>query len=106
MKYSYEITPRPAELGGGWKLRLLEGDEEAGGGVFPIEQDKADPQKGMDWWNGLQEAERAWWLERAVERGAVGNAAEAYTAYLLTQAYDDAEATAYDWLDSREGASA
>ena len=102
MKHSYEITARPAELGGGWKLRLLEGDEEAGGGVFPIEQDKADPQKGMDWWNGLQETERAWWLERAVERGAVGTAAEAYTSYLLAEAYADAEGTAYDWLDSRE----
>lgn len=102
MKHSYEITPRPAELGGGWKLRLLEDDEEAGGGVFPIEQDKADPQKGIDWWNSLQEAERAWWLERAVERGAVGTAAEAYTSYLLAEAYDDAEGTAYDWLDSRE----
>jgi len=37
MNYTYEITPRPAELGGGWRLRLLEDDEEVGGGVFPIE---------------------------------------------------------------------
>ena len=35
MNYSYEILPRPAELGGGWRLRLLEGDVEVGGGVFP-----------------------------------------------------------------------
>jgi hypothetical protein len=34
-KYAYEINPRPAELGGGWKLRLLEDGEEMGGGVFP-----------------------------------------------------------------------
>ena len=33
--YTYEINPRPAELGGGWKLRLLEDGEEMGGGVFP-----------------------------------------------------------------------
>ena len=33
--YSYEILPRPVELGGGWRLRLLEGDVEVGGGVFP-----------------------------------------------------------------------
>lgn len=35
MNYSYEINPRPVELGGGWRLRLLEGDVEVGGGVFP-----------------------------------------------------------------------
>jgi hypothetical protein len=35
MKYSYEITPRPVELGGGWRLRLLEDGQEVGGGVFP-----------------------------------------------------------------------
>lgn len=34
--YGYEITPRPAELGGGWRLRLFEDGEEAGGGVFPL----------------------------------------------------------------------
>lgn len=41
MKYSYEIKPRPAELGGGWRLHLLEDDEEVGGGVFP-------PVEGID----------------------------------------------------------
>lgn len=35
-EYAYEITPRPAELGGGWRLRLFEDGEEAGGGVFPL----------------------------------------------------------------------
>lgn len=35
MKYSYEILPRPDNLGGGWRLRLLEDGEEVGGGVFP-----------------------------------------------------------------------
>ncbi len=35
MQYSYEITPRPIELGGGWRLRLLEDSVEVGGGVFP-----------------------------------------------------------------------
>lgn len=29
MKYSYEINPRPAELGGGWRLRMLEDGEES-----------------------------------------------------------------------------
>jgi len=64
MKHSYEITPRPIELGGGWRLRLLEDGVEVGGGVFPPVEDK--------------------------------DAKEA-----LQAAFDDAEATAYDWLDSR-----
>ncbi|HCE0707837.1 TPA: hypothetical protein NER33_006365 [Pseudomonas aeruginosa] len=33
--YGYAIDPRPADLGGGWRLRLLENGEEVGGGVFP-----------------------------------------------------------------------
>jgi len=32
--YSYEIEPCPSELGGGWRLRLLENGGEVGGGVF------------------------------------------------------------------------
>jgi len=35
MTYTYEILPRAASLGGGWRLRLLEDDVEVGGGVFP-----------------------------------------------------------------------
>ena len=65
MKHSYEINPRPVELGGGWRLRLLEGNEEVGGGVFP-------PVESIE------------------------DATEA-----LQAAFDDAEATAYEWLDTR-----
>lgn len=36
--YSYTIEERASELGGGWQLRLLEDDEEVGGGVFPLEE--------------------------------------------------------------------
>lgn len=35
---SYQIDPRPAELGGGWRLRLIEDGEEVGGGVFPLSE--------------------------------------------------------------------
>ena len=35
MLFSYEITLHPVELGGGWRLRLLEDGVEVGGGVFP-----------------------------------------------------------------------
>ncbi len=35
MSRTYEITPRPAELGGGWSLKLFDDGDEMGGGVFP-----------------------------------------------------------------------
>lgn len=35
-EFSYQIEPRPAALGGGWRLRLFEDAEEVGGGVFPV----------------------------------------------------------------------
>jgi hypothetical protein len=66
MDYSYEISPRPVELGGGWRLRLFEDGQEVGGGVFPPVED-------------------------------IGAATEA-----LQAAHDDAEATAYEWLDTRD----
>ncbi len=34
----YEIAPRGPELGGGWRLRLIEDGEEVGGGVFPASE--------------------------------------------------------------------
>jgi len=98
MKYSYEITPRPVELGGGWKLRLLDGDEEMGGGVFAVIAD--DPQSCNTWWNECGEQERAHWLMIAASE----RPADAYHAYQLAEVYADAESTAYEWLDSREGA--
>lgn len=94
--YSYEITPRPADLGGGWRLRLLEANEEVGGGVFPAAQEY--PQQCVTWWNQITEQERAYWL------GAAKSAApaDAWLACLLAEAHADASAVAYDWLDTRE----
>lgn len=97
MGYAYEITPRAAELGGGWNLRLLEDGEEVGGGVFPVQ---ADEVAGITWWNGLTETERVWHLQQCAPR--VATAANAYMAYLLIEAYTDAQATAEDWLANRE----
>ena len=92
---SYKIKPRPTELGGGWRLYLLEDGEEVGGGVFPVED--ANPQKGVDWWNGLQERERAHWM--AVAMSAIP--ADAWAAYLRSEAYLDAQAEASKWLATR-----
>jgi len=37
--FSYEITPRAAHVGGGWRLQLFEGAFEVGGGVYPASDD-------------------------------------------------------------------
>jgi hypothetical protein len=48
MPFSYEITPRPVDLGGGWRLRLLEDGVEVGGGVFPpMTEDFDDPAEAL-----------------------------------------------------------
>lgn len=47
MQFSYEILPRPVELGGGWRLRLLEDGEEVGGGVFPPTDEFEDAQEAL-----------------------------------------------------------
>lgn len=95
MKHSYEIIPRPVELGGGWTLILLQDDQEVGGGVFPVPQE--DPQAGMDWWNGLTEKRRAHWLMMA----ASAMPAAACHAYLLAEAYNDAQDEAESWMTTR-----
>lgn len=95
MSYSYEIKPRPAELGGGWKLTLLQDGQEAGGGVFPVLED--DPQAGMDWWNNLAEEQRAHWLMVA----ASAMPAAARHAFLLAEAYNDTQDEADAWMSTR-----
>jgi hypothetical protein len=68
MKFSYEITPRPDNLGGGGGLRPLEDGVVVGGGVFPPEE-------------GIKDAIAA-----------------------LQSAFADAEAEAFAWLNTRDGA--
>jgi hypothetical protein len=48
--YDYGTNSRMAEHDGGSRLRLLQNDEEVGGGVFPVAQDEA---AGIVWWNKL-----------------------------------------------------
>jgi hypothetical protein len=56
MNRTYKIQPRPADLEGGWHLKLYENNQEAGGGVYTIREQ--DPHVGMEWWNGLPETRR------------------------------------------------
>lgn len=56
---TYSLEKRSANLGGGYRLRLLEDGEECGGGVFPLDayegpdqdrQAKADAiAEGEEW---------------------------------------------------------
>ena len=94
MRYAYEIVPRPAELGGGWNLRLLEAGQEVGGSIFPIEDDAA---AGITWWNALNEKQRAHWLMMA----ASAIPAAARHAYLLAEAYNAAFDKANVWMKTR-----
>ena len=56
--YTYEILPRPVELGGGWRLRLLEDGVEVGGGVFPPEGESEDAIQ--DAFNDAESEAYAW----------------------------------------------
>ena len=56
MDYTYEILPRPFELGGGWRLRLLEDSGEVGGGVFPPMDEFDDAQEALQ--SAYEDAQR------------------------------------------------
>ena len=95
MGYSYEIKPRPDELGGGWKVTLLQDGQEVGGGVCPVPEE--DSQAGMDWWNSLTEKRRAHWLTMAAS--AMPTAAR--HTYFLAEAYNDVQDEAEAWMSAR-----
>lgn len=56
--YSYEIAERPNELGGGWRLKLLQDGMEVGGAVQP----GGSEEENVDAYNDLI-AEAQDWLE-------------------------------------------
>lgn len=64
MNCRYEIEARPAELGGGWRLRLIENGEEVGGGVFPLAEyaDAQEPEKAA--YADAQAEGEAWVVSR------------------------------------------
>lgn len=63
MQFSYEITPRPVELGGGWRLRLLEDGVEMGGGVFPPVEEIEDAKEALQAAFDDAESEAYAWLD-------------------------------------------
>src|SRR5471032_686814 len=93
-RYDFEIVPRKAELGGGWRLYLIEDGKEVGGGVFPAAPDEA---AAAGWWETLGREQRIHWTTRGLA-DCKGNA---YLSYLREDAWHDAAQTAGEWLDSR-----
>ena len=67
MDYSYEINPRPVELGGGWRLRLLEDGVEMGGGVFPPVEGIEDAKEALQAAFDDAEGEAYAWLDSREE---------------------------------------
>ena len=63
MIYAHTITPRPPELGGGWRLRLLEDGEEVGGGVFPPDDASETPKDALQAAFDDAESEAYAWLD-------------------------------------------
>ena len=77
MQYRYEILPRPVDLGGGWRLRLLEGDVEVGGGIFPPMSDAFEnPADALQAAYLDAEAEAYTWLDSREAAPADPNAQE------------------------------
>lgn len=57
MNRTYQIDPRPETLGGGWSLKLFEGGEEMGGGVFPPVLTPDEPEFDQAYQDALDEGE-------------------------------------------------
>jgi hypothetical protein len=97
--YTYQVSPRSADLGGGFHVRFYEDEVEMGGGVFPANPDEA-PEDGIDWWNNIAEDERAHWLAQANSARPV----DAWGAFLRSQAHADANAEGQAWVERMEAA--
>ncbi|QJE00659.1 hypothetical protein HH212_12035 [Massilia forsythiae] len=48
MRFAYTITPRPARVGGGWRLQLIEDGQEVGGGVYPMTEETTSEDAYQD----------------------------------------------------------
>lgn len=54
---TYEISPRPVELGGGWNAKVFEDGEEIAGGAFPVCPEAPTEElahaEAMEWAEGM-----------------------------------------------------
>jgi len=68
MGCSYNILFRPARLGGGWHLRLLENGMEVGGGVFPPVEGFENSELAIQAAYDEAQGEALDWLRTQLER--------------------------------------
>lgn len=54
---TYQIEPRPTEIGGGWSLKIYEDGQEMGGGVFPRVETPDQPHYDQAYQDALEEGE-------------------------------------------------
>jgi hypothetical protein len=81
-RFGYTITPRAQHLGGGWRLQLLDGNQEAGGSVYPA----ASPAESDDAYQEALDDGEAWLTSRGDVAGLRQAAAPApdWLKYELT----------------------
>lgn len=96
---TYKITARGEAAGGGWTLTLFAGNQEAGGGVFPVTLNPS-PADAMTWWQDeLDESGRQHWQARAGETAHTeAHVVRIYRAYLVELAREDLEDEGEDWV--------
>ena len=94
--YSYMITPQPSGLGGGWCLHLLKSGNEVKTSAFIL-----PPRSHLtiiQWWNGLTEKDRAYWMGWAESM----NPAVVYQACFTAETYENAVREAEAWVANQE----
>ncbi|QBE66319.1 hypothetical protein [Pseudoduganella lutea] len=91
-RYTYVITERGREQGGGWRLSLQENDENVGRRDFLVLP--ADRVAAEIWWAMLCEAERRFWFALNNADLPVGP----YETYLLAESYAEAKRIGEEWI--------
>jgi hypothetical protein len=92
--YDYKIILRELELGGGYRLRLLQDGKEGDGGVFPAHLDVA---AALTWWDMQDQDQKTYWMTKAHSADPIN----AHYAHLLAEAWLDATETAGESMESR-----
>lgn len=94
--YSYMITPQPSGLGGGWCLHLLKNGDEVRTSAFELPP--GNYLTIIQWWTGLTEEHRAYWMRWAESM----NPTVVYRAYFTSETYEQALREAETWVATQQ----